>query len=234
MVFQIDQKIARNATGFTQGLEFYKGKLFESTGLLDGGTRLETITPGGAVTKLKNFGSLFFGEGLTILDNQIYQLTWTEHRVGVYDLRGKLIRRMNNPREGWGLTHDGKNLIFSDGSAKLFFVSPKDFSVIRTLPIFSGTDPQAELNELEYVDGKIYANIFMTDLIVRIDAQTGCVEATANLEDLRAAMTGSERRHIASDLNFVLNGIAYDPSHRLFYVTGKSWQSIFTGHFVDK
>lgn len=234
MTFQVDRQITRSNTGFTQGLEFYKGKLFESTGLLAGGTRLDTITPAGAVKTLDNFGQQFFGEGLTILNDQIYQLSWTEHRVAVYDMKGKLLRRMTNPREGWGLTHDGKNLITSNGSTKLFFVSPKDFSLVRTLPVFSGPDPQAELNELEYVDGKIYANVFLTDLIVRIDANSGCVDATADLSDLKSRMSGDEIRHIDSDLNYVLNGIAYDPSQHLFYITGKSWQSIFTGHFVIK
>ncbi len=233
MAFEVAKKIPRSLTGFTQGLEFHDGKLFESTGRLAGGTRINSISTDGLVTRIRDFGQSFFGEGLTIFNNQIYQLSWTEHQVGVFDLAGKQIRRMYNARDGWGLTHDANSLIFSDGSNKIFFVDPNTFAVTRSLPVMLGNKPLSDINELEYVDGKIYANIFMTDWIMRIDAQNGCVDSWADLGNLRNLMDDAERDHIATDLNFVLNGIAYDRASGLFYVTGKSWHSIFTGRFVE-
>src|SRR2546421_6995800 len=113
--FEVTGKIVRSEVGFTQGLEWRDGKLYESTGAIGDHSGLNTIAADGAVTKLRDDGTRYFGEGLTILNDEIYQLTWTEHDVFVYDLAGKLKRTLRNPREGWGLTNDGASLIFSDG-----------------------------------------------------------------------------------------------------------------------
>lgn len=233
MVFNVERQIERDTYGFTQGLEVHDGKLFESTGAIAGDTRLNTITFDGHVTPLADFGHTFFGEGLTILDDRIYQLSWQEHLVSVYTLDGKLVRRMKNGRDGWGLTNDGKDLIYTDGGDRLYWVDPKDFSDIHSVEVFEGDDPLRALNELERVDGKIYANIFTTWSIVRIDPNSGCVEAVAELNRLWDKMGEDEHRHIRSDDNFVLNGIAYDPASKLFYITGKDWKTIFVGRFQD-
>jgi len=124
--FEVTGKIVRSEVGFTQGLEWRDGKLFESTGAVGGHSGLNTIAPDGTVTRLRDDGTRYFGEGLTILNDEIYQLTWQEHDVFVYGLDGKLKRTMRNPREGWGLTNDGKSLIFSDGSASFFFADPHE------------------------------------------------------------------------------------------------------------
>ena len=235
MNFEVQSQVRRDILGFTQGLEVRGDKLFESTGLIAGTTRLTTIDPKtGKVTVLANFGRRFFGEGLTILNNQIFQLSWQEHQAFVYDLSGKLVRSMRNPQEGWGLTNDGTNLIFTDGGDKLYYVNPADFKVLRSVPVKLGSAPLAALNELETVDGKIYSNVFLTWDIVRIEPRTGCVEAIAHLNALWDRMSLEERRHIQSDSNFVLNGIAYDPAQKIFYITGKNWMTIYAGRFVDQ
>jgi glutamine cyclotransferase len=235
MTFQVESQVRRTVLGFTQGLEVRGDKLFESTGAIAGDTRLTTIDPrNGSVVVLANFGKAFFGEGLTILNNQIYQLSWQERQVFVHDLNGRPVRRMRNTHEGWGLTNDGTNLIFTDGGDRLYFVDPADFRILRSVPVRAGSNPLPALNELEMVEGKIYSNIFLTWSIVRIDPRTGCVEATADLNQLQQRMTPEERRHIQSDTNFVLNGIAYDRERKIFYITGKNWMSIFTGRFVDQ
>jgi len=234
MTFRVESEIRRDVRGFTQGLEVHDGKLFESTGKLAGGTRLTTIDPKtGKVTVLANFGASFFGEGLTILHDQIYQLSWQEHAAFVYDLNGKIVRRMENPRDGWGLTNDGTNLIATDGGDRLYFVNPANFMTTRAVRVLAGKEPVAALNELENVDGKIYANIFTTWEIIRVDPKTGCVEASADLQPLWNRMSADEHAYLDSDSNYVLNGIAYDAKTKLFYITGKSWRYIFTGRFVD-
>src|SRR5690242_10925327 len=119
--FEVTGKIVRSEVGFTQGLEWRDGKLYESTGAIGNHSVLATIAPDGTITKLRDDGTRYFGEGLTILNDEIYQLTWTEHDVFVYDLSGKPVRKMRNPREGWGLTNDGTSLIFSDGSPSFYF-----------------------------------------------------------------------------------------------------------------
>lgn len=233
--FKIERKITRSELGFTQGLLFRAGRLYESTGRVDGTTRINSIELDGKVTTLAEKGSTVFGEGLTILDGEMIQLTWQEHLVLVYDLDGKPLRQMTNPREGWGLTDDGKQLIFSDGGPAIHFADPKTFAISRSVTL-QGPQPGhvLGLNELELVGNKLYGNIFMTRLIVRIDPETGCIDAVADMSALWAGMTPEERRHIASSENYVLNGIAYDATSNLFYVTGKRWKNIFSGRFVGR
>jgi glutamine cyclotransferase len=233
MHFQFERKIYRDVLGFTEGLEVHDHDIYESTGALGGGTRLLRITPQGHVTTLDDDGQSFFGEGLTFLAGRIYQLSWQDHKVFVYDLNGKLIRTMANPREGWGMTSDGKNLIFGDGSDQIFFTRPSDFAVTGHVTVYRGDTTVSNINELEYVDGKIYANIWMTRQIVRIDPRTGCIEAEAYMDPLWQHMTAGEQDYTQSNDDFVLNGIAYDPQSRLFYVTGKDWPFLFAGQFED-
>jgi glutamine cyclotransferase len=232
--FEVTGQIVRSQVGFTQGLEWRDGKLFESTGAVSNHSGLATIAPDGAVTKLRDDGTRYFGEGLTILNDEIYQLTWTERDVFVYDLAGQLKRKMRNEREGWGLTNDGTNLIFSDGGPSFFFVDPQTFAIKREVKIKSDKAGDTRgLNELELADGKLYGNLFMTQTIVRIDPASGCIEASANMGSLWRAMTDADKKQVTSSDQHVLNGIAYDKAAGLFYVTGKNWRTIFTGRFVE-
>jgi glutamine cyclotransferase len=231
--FEVTAKIVRSEVGFTQGLEWRDGKLFESTGAIGGHSGLNTIAPDGAVTRLRDDGTRYFGEGLTILGDELYQLTWQEHDVFVYDLAGQRKRTMRNPREGWGLTNDGTTLIFSDGGPSFYFADPATFTIRREVKI--KTDRPGDvigLNELELVDGKLYGNLFQTQTIVRIDPQSGCVEARANMGSLWRSFSDADKAQVMSEEN-VLNGIAYDKASGLFYVTGKRWRTIFAGKFIE-
>jgi glutamine cyclotransferase len=231
--FEVTGKIVRSEVGFTQGLEWRDGKLYESTGAIGNHSGLSTIAPDGTVTKLRDDGTRYFGEGLTILNGEIYQLTWQERDVFVYDLAGQLKRKMRNPREGWGLTNDGTSLIFSDGGPSFYFADPATFAIKREIKI--KTDRPGDvmgLNELELVDGKLYGNLFMTQTIVRIDLESGCVEARANMGSLWRVFTDADKKQVAAEEN-VLNGIAYDKASGSFYVTGKRWRTIFVGKFSE-
>jgi glutamine cyclotransferase len=233
--FEIASKIERSELGFTQGLEVRDGRLYESTGRIAGTTRINVISFDGQVRTLTDLGTTVFGEGLTILNDQIYQLTWQDHQVFVYDLAAKRQRAMRNPREGWGLTNDGTSLIFSDGGPSFYYVDPQTFAVRRTVKVRStrpGDIPG--LNELELVRGRLYGNIFTTWSIVRIDPANGCIDAVADMRGLRDRMSADEKALIDTDSgNYVLNGIAHDNATGTFYVTGKRWKSIFSGRFVE-
>lgn len=233
--FEVTAKIVRSEVGFTQGLEWHDGKLFESTGAIGDHSGLNTIAPDGTVTKLRDDGTRYFGEGLTILNDEVFQLTWTERDVFVYDLAGKPKRSMKNPREGWGLTNDGASLIFSDGGPSFYFADPKTFAITREVKIKSDKPGDIQgLNELELVDGKLYGNVFTTLQILRIDPVSGCIEAKADMGSLWRAFTEADKKQVTSSEQNVLNGIAYDKASGQFYVTGKNWRTIFVGKFREQ
>jgi glutamine cyclotransferase len=233
MRFEVQGKIVRSQVGFTQGLEWRDGKLLESTGAIGGHSGLNTIAPDGTVTSVSDAGTKYFGEGLTVLGDEIFQLTWQEHEVYVYDLAGKLKRTMKNPREGWGLTNDGTNLIFSDGGPSFYVADPLTFATKREVKVI--TDKPGDiygLNELELIDGKLYGNLFQTNTILRIDPTTGCVEARADMGSLWRSMSDADKKQVTGSHENVLNGIAFNKESGLFYITGKRWLSIFVGKFV--
>jgi glutamine cyclotransferase len=234
--FEVADKIVRSQVGFTQGLEWRDGKLFESTGAVGGHSGLNTIAPDGKVTNLLEQGTKVFGEGLTILNDEVFQLTWQEHQVFVYGLDAKLKRTLRNPREGWGLTNDGTSLIFSDGGPSFYFVDPQTFAIKRTVKIRSNRPGETlGLNELELVDGKLYGNVFQAPTILRIDPASGCIEATADMGSLWRSMDDADKKQITDDAGEnVLNGIAYDKASGRFYVTGKRWRAIFVGTFSEQ
>ncbi len=232
--FEVEGAIRRSATGFTQGLEFRDGALFESTGRTGGETRLNRIAVDGTVSVLADQGETVFGEGLTIVGDEIFQLTWQDHLVLVYDLSGKLLRKMENPRLGWGLATDGKQLIFTDGEGSLHTADPQTFELTGEVPLrATGIEAPQWLNELEYVDGKLYGNVWMTDVVVRVDPQSGCLEGIADLSFLKASMSPADRQAVAASADNVLNGIARDPATGRFFLTGKRWPMIFAGQFRD-
>lgn len=233
--FEIAGKIERSTPGFTQGLEFRNGQLYESTGRVAGTTQINVISLTGQVRTLADLGTAVFGEGLTILNDEIYQLTWQDHQVFVYDLAANRKRTMHNPLEGWGLTNDGAHLIFSDGGPFFHYADPKTFAVRKSVRLRSSRSGDVlGLNELELARGRIYGNIFTSWSIVRIDPASGCIDAIADMRGLRNLMSADEKAQIDTDSgNYVLNGIAYDGGTGLFYVTGKRWTSIFIGRFVE-
>ncbi len=232
LTFQVEKEIRRDTVGFTEGLEVHDGAIWESTGDFFGDTRINRIDPAsGHVTAVKNMGKAYFGEGLTFFGGKLYQMTYREHRVFVFDHALRALPELSNPREGWGLTHDEHQLIASDGSSQLFFLSPHDFTAQRTLQVVDHGRFVENLNELEYADGAIWANVFEAWTILKISPATGCVEATADLRPLWARMSEADRRAVDADDNFIPNGIAYDPASGLFTLTGKYWPVLFSGRF---
>ena len=206
---------------FTQGFVYHRGYFYESTGL-HGKSALKKIElNSGKVIKRVELGKEYFGEGMTIFDDKIYQLTWLNKTCFIYYLSSfKKTGRFSYRSEGWGLTTDGKSLIMSDGTAVITFLNPETFQVIRRIKVRDGKMPVKYLNELEFICGEIWANVFTTDLIARISPQTGRVLSWIDLSSLPALLPRSSRRD-------VLNGIAYDPERDRIFVTGKFWPQIF-------
>ncbi|MBM3785402.1 MAG: glutaminyl-peptide cyclotransferase [Acidobacteria bacterium] len=203
---------------FTQGLEFAGGALYESTGMVgrSGIRKLQLET--GKVLQQSRLSAPFFGEGITILNGRIYQLTWQHNTGFVYQLSDmKMVNQFSYPGEGWGLCNDGKVLYMSDGTDQIRVWDPVTLRELRRISVRDGTKAVGQLNELEWVRGEIYANIFMTDTIVRISPATGRVIGYIDLA------------HLPRDRQFadVLNGIAYDPAGRRLIVTGKQWGSMY-------
>jgi glutaminyl-peptide cyclotransferase len=204
---------------FTQGLEFADGHLFESTGRLGQSTLRECALETGRVLRKVNLPEGEFGEGVTVFHGKIYQLTWLSKKGFIYDLGTlKKIGEFVYTSEGWGLTHDDASLILSDGSNQLRFVDPVSFKVTRTLEVYAENEAVTNLNELEFIRGEIWANVWHSTRIARIDPKTGQVLSWIEL----APLVSKEQRE-AED---VLNGIAYDAKADRLVVTGKNWQEI--------
>jgi glutaminyl-peptide cyclotransferase len=222
---QVIQTYVHDRNAFTQGLVLNSGKLFESTGLEGRSSLREVELATGRVVRSIDVAPPIFAEGLALAGNKLYQLTWKHGKAFVYDRDTfKKTGELNYKGEGWALCNDGTSLVMSDGSDALTFRKPSDFSVIRTLPVTMDGKPVLNLNELECVDNLVYANVWMTDTIVRIDAKSGHVLA---LIDASSLLQPSER--VGTD---VLNGIAYDPSDQTFLITGKLWPKMFRVRFA--
>ena len=217
---QVVAEYPHDRTSYTQGLFFYDGQMYESTGLNGKSTfRKVDIRTGKALNRL-NFDRRYFLEGSVEKDGNIYMLTWQNNVAFVYDAKTlKYKKSYSYPREGWGLTTDGKSLIASDGSANLYFLDD-DFRTARKVTVRLNGRPVNDLNELEYIDGKIWANVYLTDLIVIVNPADGNVEATVDCSGLLP----SRLRYDDTD---VLNGIAYNPQNGKIYLTGKNWCRLY-------
>lgn len=206
---------------FTQGLVFSDDVLFEGTGLKGRSSLRKVDLQTGKVLKIHKLPAKYFGEGITIAGDKIIQLTLDSNIGFVYDADSfKLLRRFHYPTKGWGITYDGNNLIMSDGSARLYLLDADSFELRGRIDVRDGETPIAGLNELEYIRGQIYANIWTTDRIVIISPETGRVAGWLDL----AGLLGFKDR--LKPVN-VLNGIAYDAEHRRLFVTGKLWPKLF-------
>ena len=201
----------RSEVGFTQGLEWRDGKLYESTGAIGGRSGLNLIAPDGSVTNVLNQGTRVFGEGLTILNDEMFQLTWQEHEVFVYDLAGKLKRTMRNPREGWGLTNDGESLIFSDGGPSFFFADPKTFAVRREVKLRSDKPGDDRRPERAGAGRRQALRQHLPDQHDPAHRSGERLRRGARRHGLAlATMTDADKKQVTADSNNVLNGIAYD------------------------
>ncbi|MGM9791657.1 MAG: glutaminyl-peptide cyclotransferase [Candidatus Cryptobacteroides sp.] len=214
---------------YTQGLFFHEGRLYETTGLNGKSTLRVNDLATGKAQELRKFSRKYFAEGSVVLGDRLYVLTWTNKVVFVYDPETLEYRSTwSYPREGWGLTTDGRSLIASDGSSKLYFMNP-DLKVEKTLTVTLNGRPLRLLNELEWIDGKIWANIYTTDSIAVIDPKTGVVEALIDCSDLLPESLRTQDTD-------VLNGIAVlgeGRSQRIF-LTGKNWPRLYEVRIVKK
>jgi len=220
--YSIISAYPHDTSSFTQGLAIYKGELYEGTGEYDHSRLLKVDLKTGRIQRSVSLDSIYFGEGITILNDTVYQLTWQNNVVFVYSLKDfRKINVLPLPTQGWGVTTDGKQLIVSDGSSRLYFYEPKDFRLVKKLDITEGGSLAFNLNELEYIDGYVYANQWQAPYILKIDPNTGQIVGKADLTQVWDRVKLSEKK---AD---VPNGIAYDTATRKMYVTGKFWPEMY-------
>jgi glutamine cyclotransferase len=213
---------------FTQGLVYHDGFLYEGTGLNGRSSLRKVRLETGEVLQHADLAPDYFGEGIAILDDQVFQLTWRSQTGFVYKLSDfSLLRRFSYPGEGWGLTTDGRDLYMSDGSAEIRVIAPAGFREKRRIKVHDGSTPITELNELEWVEGEIFANVWQTDRIARISPATGRVTGWIDLKGLLSPVYKLQE-------GAVLNGIAYDARGKRLFVTGKLWPSVFEIQLVRK
>ena len=232
LIAKIEESYPHLSSSYTQGLAFYQGRLFEGTG--DPGRAGKTIVAEVDLAsgkwkegKFMGLGPTRFGEGITILNEKLYQLTWQSQVCYVYDandLHGN-IQELTYVGEGWGLCNDGESLIMSSGSERIVFRDPLSFTTTRTIDVYDNTGPISNLNELEYIDGLIYANVYQTSMVVVVDPETGKVLKTIDASELVKSTDGR---------GDVLNGIAFDSETNKTYMTGKYWSKMFRVKFEKK
>jgi glutamine cyclotransferase len=206
---------------YTQGFEFYNGTLLEGTGQYKESTLRKTDYKTGKVTEQIKLDDKYFGEGITVLKDKIYQLTWEENTGFVYDAKTfKLEKTFSFETEGWGITNDGEKLYMSDGSEKIYTLDPVTLKVVDFISVYTAGSKIESINEMEWINGKIWANVYQKDVIAVINPKTGAVENVINCADLKTKVT----QHPELD---AFNGIAYKPSTKTYFVTGKNWDKTF-------
>jgi len=219
--YEVINAYPHDTAAFTQGLVFDHGALYESTGLNGSSSLRRVELETGKVLNQKKVPDEFFAEGLALFNGRLFQLTWQTQRGFVYDLDSfNMIREFSYTGEGWGLTHDAGSLIMSDGTSQIRFLNPDTFEVQRVIRVQDNGHDITQLNELEYIKGEIYANVWLTDRIARIDPKSGKVLAWIDLSGIL-----SSDDHTGSGA--VLNGIAYDEASDRLFVTGKLWPKLF-------
>jgi len=228
--YKIINEYPHDITSYTQGLEFYKGELYESTGQYKESKLRKVDYKTGEVLKNINLADAYFGEGLTILNDKIYQLTWKSGTGLVYDVNtfertGSF--KYGESKEGWGICNDGKKLYKSDGTEKIWILNPDTLTEESFVQAYHNKGKVVELNELEWVDGKIYANRYNKNGVAIINPKNGAVEGVIDFTPLRKLVT----QHPKLD---VLNGIAYNPDTKTFFITGKRWDKLFEVEIIEK
>ncbi|HMF01857.1 MAG TPA: glutaminyl-peptide cyclotransferase [Terriglobia bacterium] len=226
--YRVVKTYPHDRTAFTQGLEYRDGFLYEGTGMFGRSSVRKIDLDSGRIIQRYDLPQPFFGEGITVLNQQILELTWQSQTGFVYDKSSfQVLRSFDYPGEGWGLTNDGKQIYMSDGSANIRVWDSATLKEIRRITVKDGATPVTQLNELEWVRGEIYANVWQTDRIARISPVDGRVLGWI---DLTGILPKSER----PDPDAVLNGIAYDAAGDRLFVTGKLWPKIFEIKLVPK
>ncbi|MGH9389258.1 MAG: glutaminyl-peptide cyclotransferase, partial [Vicinamibacteria bacterium] len=226
--YKIRNTYPHDSSAFTQGLVYKDGILYESTGLRGRSSVRRVTLETGNVLSQTSLLPEFFGEGIAVFGDRIYQLTWTTGVGFVYDKKTlALLQEFRYGIEGWGMTHDGKLLIVSDGSSTLYYWDPKTLREVKRLAVTDRGNPVTNLNELELVEGEIYANVWQQDRIARISPETGKVTGWIDMKGLLAPADRSGGED-------VLNGVAYDPEKKRLFVTGKLWPKLFEIEIVAK
>lgn len=221
--YEIVNTYLHDIDAYTQGLEFYRDTLLEGTGRYRLSKLRKINYTNGDVYKEVKLEDKYFGEGITVLNNKVYQLTWQESTMFVYDADTfKKLKEFPYFKkiEGWGLTNDGEYLYQSDGTEKIWKLNPETMKAEDYINVYTKTSKIKAVNELEWIDGKIYGNVYQRDAVAVIDPATGAVEGIINFSDLKSRVT----KHPRLD---VLNGIAYNPKTKTIFVTGKNWDKIF-------
>lgn len=219
--YQILNTYPHDQSAFTEGLVFEDGVLYEGTGLYKYSNLRRVELETGKILQIRELSNQYFGEGITIYGDKIIQLTWKSHLGFVYDKYNfKLLQEFNYPTEGWGITYDGDFLIMSDGTSTLHFLDPETFEEMSQIEVYENDIPVTKINELEYVQGEIFANIWLTERIARINPLTGQVIGWIDLKGILSPEDYSEKVD-------VLNGIAYDAKNNRLWVTGKFWPKLF-------
>lgn len=226
--YRIVKEYPHDATCYTEGLQYVDGYLYESGGQYGKSDLRKTDLSTGKILQQKKLAAQYFGEGMTVLNDKIYQLTYHERTCFVYDKNSMKQTGTFSYRndEGWGLTNDGTNLIMSDGTENIYFINPADFKELKHITVSDQYGSVGRINELEYINGFIYANQWQTDLILKINPETGKVVSQANLADLRR-QTGIPEMTNDESAPEVLNGIAYDKAGNRIFITGKNWPKLF-------
>ena len=223
--YEVINVYPHDSNAFTQGLAIDEGVMYEGTGLTGESSLRRVDLETGDVLQIYELPSNLFGEGITVFDDKIIQLTWQSQIGFVYDKNSfDLLQNFSYSTQGWGITTDGTRLIMSDGTANLYFLDPETFEKIGQVEVHD-TEPVTNLNELEYINGEVYANIWQTDTIAIINPDTGQVTGWIDLTGIYTPGTG--------DSNNVLNGIAYDSENSSLFVTGKRWSQLFEIKLIE-
>lgn len=226
--YTVKRVFPHSESSYTQGLIWHNGRLLEGTGQYGLSALMEVDITTGKAFRTSNLNAKYFGEGITVYDGKIYQLTWMENMLFVYDATSfKPLQEIKYEGEGWGITNDSTHLYMSNGSHKITVRNPETFAIERTIEVRRDGNPVSGLNEMEWIEGEIWANVYMSDAIVRINPENGVVTGVINLEGL---LPESDR----TPMTDVLNGIAYDNSEKRIYVTGKNWNKLFEIEIVKR
>jgi len=220
--YKILNTFPHDTTSFTEGLEFHKDTLYESTGLYKKSKLLKTDYKTGKAYKSLKLDDKYFGEGITFINDKLFQLTWQEKTGFIYNTNTWKVEKTftyNKDIEGWGMTNDGTYIYQTDKTEKIWKMDPKTQKMIDFINVYSGESKIKAINELEWIDGKIYTNVWQKDAIAVVNPNTGVVEGILNMSDLRKFL----KYHNAE----VLNGIAYNPKTKTIFVTGKNWDKMF-------
>lgn len=222
LTYTIVNTYPHDINSYTEGLEFYKDTLYESAGEYGKSRLLKTDYKTGKILKSLKLEDKYFGEGITFVNDKIYQLTYKEHIGYIYDAKNWKLEKtfVFDKPEGWGMTNDGTNIYFNDSSEKIWKMNPNTQKTIDNINVYSENNKIKEVNELEWVDGKIYSNIYQKKAIVVINPKNGAVEGMLDMSNLYKLI-------IQLPDTDVLNGIAYNPKTKTFFVTGKNWNKMF-------